>query len=140
MAYGFNKSTRFQMLTACGFFMIFRYMCDRDDAARNDGVWWDLSSKHRQGGCTATNIANRTWFIVCVFTLAATQNTMKRTRPRCLGRTSEIRFSVTVGKPANHMRWVPSKVTFPLPVMPVMIAILMSASAPVGHEELSWYH
>ena len=124
-------SLRFQVFTTRGFFMNYRYMTDdRDDAARNDGVvgpvqqtqaGWLYGYNHYE-----QNLVDRVFYVG-----GHTQN-YESNASRMLGSNYGDPFSVTVGKPANHVQWMPSKVTFPFPFhgMPTM----MSAFVPLGNE------
>ena len=124
-------STRFQVFTTRGFFMNYRYMTDdRDDAARNDGVvgpvqqtqaGWLYGYNHYE-----QNLVDRVFYVG-----GHTQN-YESNASRMLGSNYGDPSSVTVGKPANHVQWMPSKVTFPFPFHG--ISTMMSAFVPLGNE------
>ena len=122
---------RFQVFTTRGFYMNYRYMTDdRDDAARNDGVvgpvqqtqaGWLYGYNHYE-----QNLVDRVFYIG-----GHTQN-YEANASRMLGSNYGDPLSVTVGKPANHVQWMPSKVTFPFPFH--RFTTMMSAFVPLGNE------
>ena len=122
---------RFQVFTTRGFFMNYRYMTDdRDDAARNDGVVGSV--QQTQAGWLygynyyTENLVDRVFHIGGhAYNYEANASTM-------LGSNYGDPLSVTVGKPANHVQWMPSKVTFPFPFD--RVTTMMSAFVRLGNE------